>query len=66
MALLDSLLAFALTLAALATVATLILEIAFRTLRLKRIGQLRMVEKLIDEATGLRDGKVETPPAGQE
>jgi len=63
MALLDSLLALALTLAALATVATVILEIAFRSLRLKRIGQLRMAEKLIDQATGLRDGTAEKPAA---
>lgn len=66
MALLDSILAFALTLAALATVATLVLEIAFRFLRLKRIAQLRMVEKLIAHAEALNNGQAERPPAGQD
>lgn len=49
MALLDSLLAFALTLAALATVVTLILEIFVRFLRLKTINQIALITKLVDE-----------------
>ncbi|WP_299623372.1 hypothetical protein [Pelagibius sp.] len=50
MSLLDSLLAFALTLAALATVVTLIIEIIFRFLRLKTMDQVTLMEKLVAEA----------------
>ena len=50
MTLLDSLLAFALTLAALATVVTLILEMLIRFLRMKTMDQITLITKLVDEA----------------
>ncbi|MGD1876473.1 MAG: hypothetical protein ACFB13_03120 [Kiloniellaceae bacterium] len=49
MALLDSLIAFALTLAALATVVTIILEIAIRACGLKRKGQVALMNRLVGE-----------------
>lgn len=48
MTLLDSLLAFALTLAALATVVTILLEIFIRWLGLKRRGQVELIGRLLD------------------
>ena len=49
MAFLDSFLAFALTLAVLATVVTLLLETAIRFLGLKRQGQVKVIGRLLDE-----------------
>lgn len=49
MALLDSLLAFALTLAALASVVTLLLEVLIRLFGLKRKGQVRIISRLLDD-----------------
>lgn len=51
MVLLDSLLAFALTLAALATVVTLLMEFGIRILGAKRRGQIRLFKKLLDSET---------------
>lgn len=51
MVLFDSLLAFALTLAALATVVTLLMEFAIRTVGLKRKGQVALMKKLLGSDT---------------
>lgn len=51
MVLFDSLLAFALTLAALATVVTLFMEFAIRTFGLKRKGQVALMKKLLGSDT---------------
>lgn len=51
MVLFDSLLAFALTLAALATVVTLLMEFAIRTFGLKRKGQVALMKKLLGSDT---------------
>ena len=50
MSLLDSLLAFALTLAALATVVTILMEVFIRWLGLKRRGQVKLVGRLLDHS----------------
>lgn len=50
MALLDSLLAFALTLAVLATVVTLLLETLIRVFGLKRKGQVEIVSRLFEDS----------------
>lgn len=49
MALLDSLIAFALTLAALATVVTILMEIIIRFFGLKHKGQVALVRRLVDK-----------------
>ncbi|MEO3427600.1 hypothetical protein AAFN88_02000 [Pelagibius sp. CAU 1746] len=51
MVLFDSLLAFALTLAALATVVTLLLEFAIRVCGVKRKGQVELFKKLLETET---------------
>ena len=50
MALLDSLLAFALTLAVLATVVTLLLETLIRICGLKRAGQVKIISRLLKDS----------------